>query len=146
MDESDKFHNQLENISEKIKGFVSLSDPNLMMQQQMMQQQMMQQQMMQQQMLQQQMMQQQAMMDQNMNEKYLNFKFKNSNGSFKAISIKSSKKIKDLFDKYIDEAYGLNSPKKLDFLYNAQKVDRYDQRKVGDYFICGFTIIVVEYN
>ena len=87
-------------------------------------------------------------MDQNMNEYYINFFFKNPNGSVKGISIKSSKKIKDLFDKYIAEAYGLMSPKKLDFLYNAQKMDRYEQRKVGDYFkrFNFFTIIVVEKN
>ena len=137
----DKFHNQLKNISEKIKEFASYSDPNPMMQQmmqnQMMQLEMMQQQAMMQQMMQEQMMSQQAMTNQNRKVKYLNFIFKKSDGNTITITIENNKKIKDLFDKYISEAYGLHS-----FICNAKKISRHDQRIIGDYFTSADTYII----
>ena len=116
-----------------------------MMQQQMMQEQMMQQQMMQQQMMQQQMMQQQMMQQQMMQQQMMEKKdkinqnpsktiiFKSIKGKKKTISVRFGTTIEELLNTYINETYGF-AKENIFFLYNAQKIEKNEQRFIEDYF------------
>ena len=86
------------------------------------------------------------MKEQMINEKYLNFSFQNTNGVVIKMRMKSDIKIKELLDNYVAKAYSFLGPKELVFLYNGEQIDRYDQRKVEDYFKPGdsFSISVRE--
>ena len=146
----------------KIKEFISVSDPNLMMQnpmmqqqmiqQQMMQQQMMQQQMMQQQMMQQQMMQQQMMQQQMMQQQMqnifnnynpiidniiekpeINVTFKKVSGISNIIKVKIGTTICELFYEYSTKFYG-TADKQLAYLYKGQRISRRDLRSIEEVF------------
>ena len=60
------------------------------------------------------------------------------------IKIRKGKKVKDLLEKYINEAFVLGG-ESLTFLYNAAKIDRNDQRRVEEIFKYSdsFTITVI---
>ena len=83
----------------------------------------------------------------NSSKEYLNFTFKKANNENDEnnIRIEKGKKVKELFDLYIDEAYGATN-KKLKFVHNALKIDRNEQKKVEEVFKNGnkFTIKVFE--
>ena len=87
-----------------------------------------------------QMMEQQPM---NSSKEYLNFTFKKANNENDEnnIRIEKGKKVKELFDLYIHEAYGATH-KRLKFVHNALKIDRNEQKKVEEVFKNGnkFTI------
>ena len=83
----------------------------------------------------------------NSSKEYLNFTFKKANNENDEnnIRIEKGKKVKELFDLYIDEAYGATN-KQLKFVHNALKIDRNEQKKVEEVFKNGnkFTIKVFE--
>ena len=83
----------------------------------------------------------------NSSKEYLSFTFKKANNENDEnnIRIEKGKKVKELFDLYIDEAYG-NTNKRLKFVHNALKIDRNEQKKVEEVFKNGnkFTIKVFE--
>ena len=159
----EKYYEKLKKISENIKKIIYDFDQkkqmrmsqNQMMQQQMMQQQLMQQQQMKQQMRQQQMMQQQMMQQQMMRQQQMmqmmeqmnskKFIFKNSNGRETSLSVQIGTTVEELFNKYINEVYGITS-KNITFLYNAQIIKRNDQRAIEDAFdnTSSITITVIE--
>ena len=88
------------------------------------------------------------MMNSSQERFHFTFKKANDDNYENNITIKKGKKVKELFDLYIDEAYG-NTNKELRFVYNAGRIDRNDQRKVEE--VCKnwdnwdkFTILVLE--
>ena len=59
--------------------------------------------------------------------------FHNSNGMIHKIKVAKGTKMKDLFVKYADAAYGLTF-KNLVYLYNGEIISRREERKVEDIF------------
>ena len=127
----DKYIEQIKNISEQIKNLIN--SYNLEKQQKMVQQQMIQQQMMQQQMIQQQMMEQQMRQQQIDNWEKVNIIFRDDRGWKKNIVIETDTTLKELFDKYMKETFGYENSK-INFIFDARKIDRNDNTKIKDYF------------
>ena len=142
----DKYIEQIKNISEQIKNLIN--SYNLEKQQKMVQQQMIQQQMMQQQMIQQQMMEQQMRQQQIDNWERVNVVFRGGGGGWRNIVIETDTTLKKLFDKYMNETFGYENSK-INFIFDARKIDRNDNTKIKDYFSNYrgnevLTIIVIE--
>ena len=68
--------------------------------------------------------------EQNQSKKII---FKNNRDDQKTITTKYGTTIEELLNNYINQVNGFTN-KKLSFLYNAKKIDRYDQSQVKDYF------------
>ena len=131
--DTNKFYERLKNISEQINLIINYNDMNQMQQQQMMMQQQM-------------MLQQQMMIQQQMNEKQpiingLSDKRPSKNIIFvyegrtkNAINIKAKygTKVEEVLNEYINRI-SVND-EKLVFVFNANKINRNEQRVIEDFF------------
>ena len=117
--DANKFYEQLRKISEQINSIINENDLNNM----------------QQQMMQQQMMQQQMINKQNINEQdgpKMNITF--DNGRIKiTITVTYGTTIEELLNKYLKRINSFHN-EKIIFLYNAEKINRNEQKKVEAYF------------
>ena len=129
-----KYFDQLKKISEQLNNLIKQEEMN---QQMMIQQEMM----IQQQIMAQQQMnfQHQQMMEQNFREqkikewKIVNLLFRAQNGNLKTIVIETERTIKELIDKYMEVVYGFEN-RNIIFVFNANKLNRNDNRKIKEYF------------
>ena len=128
-----KFYEQLKNISEQINIILNANFMESIQQQMTIQQQIMPQQ--------QQMIMQQKI--KNKKEQYINIGFDNCRKQYVNLAVKYGTTIEELLNKYINEVYGITN-KKLNFIFNAKRVERNDQNKVEQFFQNFSRIIVTE--
>ena len=128
-----KFYEQLKNISEQINIILNANFMESIQQQMTIQQQIMPQQ--------QQMMMQQKI--KNKKEQYINIGFDNCRKHNVNLAVKYGTTIEELLNKYINEVYGITN-KKLNFIFNAKRLERNDQNKVEQFFQNFSRIIVTE--
>ena len=128
-----KFYEQLKNISEQINIILNANFMESIQQQMTIQQQIMPQQL--------QMMMQQKI--KNKKEQYINIGFDNCRKHNVNLAVKYGTTIEELLNKYINEVYGITN-KKLNFIFNAKRVERNDQNKVEQFFQNFSKIVVTE--
>ena len=127
----EKYIKQIKQISKQINSIISDYNNESQKQQQMQQMQQWQQM---QQMLQMQQIEQMVDQEEMEKEETKKITFKSIKGEEKIITVKFGTTMEELLNKYIYQVYGLTY-KKLTFLYNAQTINRNDQREVvNDYF------------
>ena len=70
---------------------------------------------------------------------------KNSRKGDKAIIMDASSTVEKLLNKYLDDTY-YSRDAKITFLFNAQSINRHEQKTIGDYFkyVLHATITVIE--
>ena len=78
-------------------------------------------------------MEQQMRQQQIDNWKKVNIVFIGGRGGGKNIVIETDITLKELFDKYMNETFGYENSK-INFIFNARKIDRNDNTKIKDYF------------
>ena len=128
----DNFYEQLKKVSEQINTMIN----EYKMQQMMIQQQIMLQQQMamqNQMMMQQQIKENQNQLNDNGKSEYIYIKFVNSSKENLTLTFKSEIKVKEALNKYIERIYGYPNDK-IDFVYNAKKIDRNELRTIGEFF------------
>ena len=135
----DNFYEQLKKVSEQINTMINeykIQQQMMLQQQMMIQQQIMLQQQMamqNQMMMQQQIKENQNQLNDNGKSEYISITFSHPHKENLALTFKSEIKVKEALNKYIERIYGYPNDK-IDFFYNAKKIDRNELRTIGEFF------------